>query len=278
MQSTPGAKANMDVATQRWLAQNYPDQPQPAPGTQHFEDAKRIMGYEMTKDFGAKAISDKTDVNKSPLVIREEMGLPMPGSSRNTLTPEEQNSAITASFNDITGARFIGNNGAEGTIENGKLVGFKGGLKNLFNGGVVEGKVPVEQLPLSLMRAVAAYSPNTSITGKKYTDEEKEAGYDSEKQMQADADKGMVDVKVKNGVVVGVRTDNGPYFSVDDKIQSQINQTNKLLSIKNKILPKQNDNSYYYNQSNVSNNSGGKITYKDGTIWQISGGKLKQIK
>jgi len=275
MQSTPGAKANMDVATMKYLAQHNLSA---EPGTQAFEDTKRIMGYQMMKDFAAKSISDKSSVNKSASLIRMELGYPMPGSGQKALTPEEQKAAITASFNDITGVRFIGNNGAEGRIENGKLVGFKGGIKNLFNGGVVEGKVPIEQLPLSLIRGVEAYAPNVSLTGKKYTDEAKEAGYDPQKQMQADADKGMVDVKVKNGVVVGIRTDNGPYFSVDDKVQSQINIDNKLRSIKNKIQPKKNDNSYYNDPGNVSNNSGGKITYKDGTVWQISGGKLKQIK
>jgi len=279
MEKDPGVKANIAVQTMKYLASHPSTANQDArPNTPAFDTAKRAMLYEVFSKFNPVKSTDKNDQTNSAALERMRLGYPMPGSGQKTLTPEEQNAAITASFNDITGVRFIGNNGAEGRIENGKLVGFKGGIKNLFNGGVVEGKVPIEQLPLSLMGAVSAYAPNTSITGKKYIDEAKEAGYDQGKQMQADADKGMVDVKVKNGVVIGIRTDNGPYFSVDDKIQSQINIDNKLRSIKNKIQPKKNDNSYYNDPDNVSNNSGDKITYRDGTIWQISGGKLKQIK
>lgn len=263
---TPEKKIITDAATIRYLRKDNPDM-EIATDTPAFYQASKEMLYNAVKGYGGKAISKTQDVTAPAFVIKNMMGLPTgSGGGSGAKTPKQQMADITASFNDITGVRFIGNNGAEGKIENGKLVGFKGGIGSLFNGGVVEGKVPIEQLPLSLMRAVSAYAPNTSITGKKY------------KEQEDNPNAGMVDVKVKNGRVVGVRTDNGPYFSVDDKVQSEINTKNKLLSIKNKILPKKNDNSYYNDPDNVSNNSGGKITYKDGTVWQVSGGKLKKIK
>ena len=60
MQSTPGMKAKMDVATMQYLAKEHPDV-SIQPNTPEFEAAKRIMGYQMMKGFSAKAISDKSD-------------------------------------------------------------------------------------------------------------------------------------------------------------------------------------------------------------------------
>jgi len=235
LQKTPGAKANMDVATQRWLAQNYPDQPQPAPGTQHFEDMKRIMGFQMMKDFGAKAISDKTDENRSALRIRLDLGGSLPGQGKEVKdgsTPD-----ISASFKDINGADFQSSDGkVNGTIENGVFQPAKKSLFSpLFGGGYkagqeITGTIPVDKLPASVYKAAQSYISNNDITGETVPGTDKD-GNPTSKEIPT----GRVKVKIGgDGQIQAIRTDKG-WFDVGDRENANVNLLNKTRSIKNKI-------------------------------------------
>lgn len=262
LQDTPGKKAAMDVATIKYLQSHPATAGESAiPGTPGFEIAKRAMAYDQLQNL-TKRINISKGEQAPAFVIKNMLGI-APGGGSGGQTPAQQNNDIKASFNDITNARFIGNNGAEGRIENGKLVGFKGGIKSLFNGGVIEGKMPVEQLPLTIRDAVAKYSPKNDITGKKY---------------EGTKSPGYVDIKTKNGVVTGIRTDSGQWFELNNLTQAEINDENKVRGIKNKIPPRKNADQYYNDQDNVLRREGNKVLYKDGTVWQIANGKFINIK
>lgn len=261
LQDTPGKKAAMDVATIKYLQSHPATAGESAiPGTPGFEIAKRAMAYDQLQNL-TKRVNISKGEQAPAFVIKNMLGIAPGGGSGQTSA--QQNNDIKASFNDITNARFIGNNGAEGRIENGKLVGFKGGIKSFLNRGVVEGIMPVEQLPLSIRDAVAKYSPKNDITGKKY---------------EGTKSPGYVDVKTKNGVVTGIRTDSGQWFELNNLTQAEINDENKVRSIKNKIPPRKNTDQYYNDQDNVLRREGNKILYKDGTVWQIANGKFINIK
>jgi hypothetical protein len=233
----------MDVATQRWLAQNYPDQPQPAPGTQHFEDMKRIMGFQMMKDFGAKAISDKTDENRSALRIRLDLGGSLPGQGKevkDVSTPD-----ISASFKDINGADFESSDGkVKGTIENGVFQPAKKGVFSpLFGatykpGQEMTGTIPVDKLPASVYRAAKAYIQDNDITGEKELVVDKDGNPETNKEGNQTGRKLPTNrVKVKiggDGQIQAIRTDKG-WFDVGDRENSNVNLLNKTRSIKNKI-------------------------------------------
>ena len=218
MQSTPGELANMNVATMHYLAQHSPNV-SVEPNTEAFENAKRIMAYQMVKDWGAKAISDKQDVTKSSLLTRIELGYPMPGSGGSG-SSGNQVQDVQAAFNDITDTPFTGDDGTRGNIVNGKLSKAFRGIGSTPSMGEVTGRIPLNKLPLSVRDAVANYSKGNDVTGIK--------------QGRKDVPTGEVKVKLRDGVVTGVMTDAGQWFDVTSRLNSNIKQQNTTLPTKQK--------------------------------------------
>jgi hypothetical protein len=223
MQSTPGMKAQLDVATMHYLAQHSPNV-SVAPGTPAFENAKRIMAYQMTKDWGAKSISDKQSVNKSEALTKIELGYPMPGSGG--AAAGNKNDETQASFSDISNTPFVGDNGVKGTITNGQFQPAKRGAfaplygTPKYNGGEMTGTIPISNLPLSVRDAVAKWSPHNDIKN-----EIDPTTFDPTNQVK---------VKIENGQVTGVMTKSGQWFDVNSRTNSDIKLQNSKTSIKNK--------------------------------------------
>lgn len=227
MQSTPGAKAKLDVATMQYLAQHSPEV-SVEPGTPAFETAKRAMVYEMFDKSAPKRISKGQDETKSASLIRMELGYPMPGA-KGTDTGN-QSADIKASFNDITDVPFVGDNGVQGTIKDGK---FQQGKINKFfgtgyDGGEVEGTIPIAKLPISVFNAVTASNAKNNISGEV-------AEKDDIKNNILKGDRtGKVKVKINNGEISAIKTDHG-WFDVNSRENANINILNKTRSIKDKI-------------------------------------------
>jgi hypothetical protein len=222
LQSTPGEKANMDVATQRWLAQHYPNSPQPAPNTPEFEVAKKNMVYDGLNKLSPKLISSSDKVNESPLVIREQMGVPLPGQGGKGTDGDKPD--ISASFKDITDAPFVGTNGVQGTIKDGTFVPDKMNkfFGTKYDGGELTGTVPLDKLPASVFYAVKSYIANNDISGET-------APNDKGKEVPT----GLVKVKINNGQISAVKTNKG-WFDVGDRTNANINTYNKTHGIKQK--------------------------------------------
>jgi hypothetical protein len=215
MQSTPGAKAKLDVATMQYLGQHNISA---EPNTPAFETAKKAMVYEMLDKNAPKRISQGQDVNKSAALTRIELGYPMPGSQKSS--PETQTQDVQAAFNDITDTPFVGDDGTSGNIVNGKLSDKYKGVGSTPSMGEVTGKIPLNKLPLSVRDAVANYSKGNDVTGIK--------------QGRRDVPTGEVRVKLKDGAVVGVMTDAGQWFDVTSRLNSNIKQQNSTLPMKQK--------------------------------------------
>jgi hypothetical protein len=239
MQKTPGAKANMDVATQRWLAQTAPDKPQPAPGTEDFENAKAIMAYQMMKGFSAKSISDKQKVNTAPIVIRQQLGYPPPGTK--TTDTGDNNANISASFKDITGAPFSGVGSAKGitgSIVNGKFQPTKKGLFSpmfnsspQYNGQEMTGEIPIDKLPASVYKSLTDYLPKADIPGEVKVDDNGHPILDDKGKTQPT---GYVKVKIgADGSIIAVDTDRG-LFTVPDRTNANIKLQNSTTTMKRK--------------------------------------------
>lgn len=235
LQSTPGEKANMDVATQRWLAQHYPNSPQPAPNTPEFEVAKKNMVYDGLNKLSPKLISSSDKVNESAAKIRLDLGYPMPGSGKGNGSDNNSTPDISASFKDINGADFESSDGKiKGTIENGVFVPAK---KSIFSplfgatykpGQEITGTIPVDKLPASVYKAAQSYISNNDITGET-TPVTNTNGTTKEEPT------GRVKVKIgADGQIQAIRTDKG-WFDVGDRENANVNLLNKTRSIKNKI-------------------------------------------
>jgi hypothetical protein len=220
MQSTPGAKAKLDVATMQYLAQHSPNV-SVEPGTPAFETAKKAMVYEMLDKNAPKRISQGQEVNKSASLIKLELGYPMPGSGKETGGDKPD---ISASFRDITDAPFVGSNGVQGTIKDGTFVPDK--INKFFgtkyDGGEITGTVPLDKLPASVFYAVKSYIANNDISGET-------APNDKGKEVPT----GLVKVKINNGQISAVKTNKG-WFDVGDRTNANINTYNKTHSIKQK--------------------------------------------
>jgi hypothetical protein len=215
LQSTPGEKANMDVATQRWLAQHYPNSPQPAPNTPEFEVAKKNMVYDGLNKLSPKLISSSDKVNESAAKIRLDLGYPMPGSGKGT-TIEQDQADVNKSFNSISGVKYYKDSGVGvvpvGNIVNGKADG------QVQNGEVL---MKLEDLPIAIRNAVAKYSPGNDVsgivTGRRKVNKE-----------------GLLQVELKDGVVSGVMTDKGQWFRATDLTNANIKEQNTTLPMKQK--------------------------------------------
>jgi hypothetical protein len=220
MQSTPGAKAKLDVATMQYLAQHSPNV-SVEPGTPAFEMAKRAMVYEMFDKNAPKRISKGQDINKSGSLIRMELGYPMPGSSNGSKSGEDLKQETQASFNDITDVPFVGDNGVVGTISNGKFQprkGILGAFTPKYDGSEVEGSIPLDKLPVSVFNAVTAGNSKNDITG--------------EKDNVGDPI-GKVKVKITDGQITAIKTDHG-WFDVNSRQNANIKVENTTRSIKDK--------------------------------------------
>jgi hypothetical protein len=215
MQSTPGAKAKLDVATMQYLGQHNISA---EPNTPAFETAKKAMVYEMLDKNAPKRISQGQDVTNSAALTKIELGYPMPGSQKSS--PETQTQDVQAAFNDITDTPFVGDDGTSGNIVNGKLSDKYKGVGSTPSMGEVTGKIPLNKLPLSVRDAVANYSKGNDVTGIK--------------QGRRDVPTGEVRVKLKDGAVVGVMTDAGQWFDVTSRLNSNIKQQNSTLPMKQK--------------------------------------------
>jgi hypothetical protein len=220
MQSTPGAKAKLDVATMQYLAQHSPNV-SVEPGTPAFETAKKAMVYEMLDKNAPKRISQGQEVNKSAALTRIELGYPMPGQGGGG-TATDKLSQTQASFNDINDTPFVGDNGMVGNINNGQFTQKKGVLSAFspkYDGGEITGSIPIEKLPISVRDAVASWSKGNDIT--------------SEKDDLGDPTN-MVKVKINNGVVTGVKTKSGQWFDVNSLTNANIKQQNSTVTMKQK--------------------------------------------
>lgn len=222
LQSTPGMKAQLDVATMHYLAQHSPNV-SVEPGTPAFENAKAIMAYQMMRDFGAKAISDKHDESRAGLRIRMDMGVPMPGSGNGSKSGEDLKAQTQASFNDITDVPFTGDNGVKGTIVNGQFQPAKRGLfaplyGPKYDGGELIGTLPIDNLPVSVFNAVTAGNSKNNITGEKD---------------DIDRPTGQVKVKIKDGEITAIKTDHG-WFDVNSRENANIKLQNSTTSMKSK--------------------------------------------
>lgn len=220
MQSTPGAKAKLDVATMQYLAQHSPNV-SVEPGTPAFETAKKAMVYEMLDKNAPKRISQGQEVNKSAALTRIELGYPMPGQGGGG-TAADKLSQTQASFNDINDTPFVGDNGMVGSINNGQFTQKKGVLSAFspkYDGGEITGSIPIEKLPISVRDAVASWSKGNDIT--------------SEKDDLGDPTN-MVKVKINNGVVTGVKTKSGQWFDVNSLTNANIKQQNSTVTMKQK--------------------------------------------
>lgn len=217
MQSTPGAKAKLDVATMQYLAKTHPDV-SVEPNTPAFEIAKRAMVYDMFNKTAPKRISQGQGVNTSSPVIRMQLGL----DGKKDNGSQEQD--MQASFSDVTDTPFIGDNGVKGTINNGKFEPDNGGvfskLLPKYKGGEVSGLIPITKLPISVRDAVVKYSQGNDVTG--------------EKTGRRDTPTGMVKVKINDGVVSAVMTDKGQWFDVNSRLNSNIKAQNSTVPMKEK--------------------------------------------
>jgi hypothetical protein len=230
MQSSPGAKAKLDVATMQYLAQHNISA---EPNTPAFETAKRAMLYDVFDKKVAKGISQGQDVTTAPIVIKEQMGYPMPGSSKGSDTGDN-NANISASFKDITDTPFTGSNGVQGTINNGTFIPKKpGAFDPLYKATydpttTMTGTIPIDKLPASVYHAAKAYIADNDITGET-------APNDKGKETPT----GFVKVKISNGQISSIKTDKG-WFDVGDRTNANINTYNKTHGIKQKkdaIIP-----------------------------------------
>jgi hypothetical protein len=238
MQSTPGAKAKLDVATMQYLAQHSPNV-SVEPGTPAFETAKKAMVYDMLDKNAPKRISQGQEVNKSASLIKLELGYPMPGSGNKGNGNGDSNADISASFKDINGADFESSDGIKGTIENGVFQPEKKGLfsplygRSYKPGQEMTGTIPIDKLPASVYKAAQAYISNNDITGETVPGTDKD-GNPTSKEVPT----GRVKVKIgADGQIKAIRTDKG-WFDVGDRENANINIVNKGLSIKHKIPSK----------------------------------------
>lgn len=223
MQPTLGAKAKLDVATMQYLAKHSPEV-SVEPGTPAFENAKRVMVHEMMKPFAAKKISDKSDVTKSSLLTRIELGYPMPGSGSDG-GGGDQAADTRASFNDITDTPFVGDNGMIGSINNGQFEQKKGVLSMFtpkYDGREIIGSVPLDKLPASVFNAVSASNAKNDITGETKPDENGKP-----------QPTGFARIKVKGGQISAIKTDKG-WFDVDSRQNANIKIQNSTTTMKNK--------------------------------------------